>query len=392
MLDNIKRLKDKKRMKIIRDSINTYDVEENEENKNIEFNLEYRKIINTKDINSKFTSELKSLTDFIIERSKYRDLNGNRITPRGEFMPTPYQKLEHINKKIRNYYFNKRKSKRIPLIVKNTRNELVDNKLNLSERQKNKSKNYFSLKKYEKSLEKPSFSKILNSSKYSKKNEASLSFNSNIMKLNSSNKKSMSETAYHKKYKLLNKKPASLNKFYNRDNRNNIYEKNSKYTSYITEFNKINKEILYNLTLKPKINDDIIHILNSNAKQSDKLINKSKTKNYINEIDKYKLKQFNNKNKSRDRLLLNDTQLKENFMNKIIMKNNTNINNNIYNINSFRANKNLTLKNMVINNNNKSLENIDKINNSYSKDMNKYKTYKNFGIHNIVFFDDNKLL
>jgi len=44
---------------------------------------------------------------------------------------------------------------------------------------------------------------------------------------------------------------------------------------------------------------------------SNKIINKSKTKNYINEIDKYKLKQFNNKNKSRDRLLLNSTQSKE---------------------------------------------------------------------------------
>ena len=110
--------------------------------------------------------------------------------------------------------------------------------------------------------------------------------------MNSSNKKTISETAYHKKYKLLNKKSTSLNKFYIRDNRNNIYEKNSKFTNYITEYNKINKEILYNLTLKHKINDDIIHILNTNAKKPDKLINKSKTKNYINEIDKYKLKQL----------------------------------------------------------------------------------------------------
>ena len=195
MLENIKRLKEKKNMKIIRDSINTYDEEENEENKNIEFNLEYRKIINTKDLNSKFISELKSLTDFVKERSYYRDIYGNRITPKGEWMPTPYQKLEKINKKIRNYYYNRQKSKKIPLIVQNSKNALNNSKLNLSERQKNKSKNYFSLKKYDKS------------------DTASLSFNNNIMKLNSSNKKSMSETAYHKKYKILNKKPVSLNKF-----------------------------------------------------------------------------------------------------------------------------------------------------------------------------------
>ena len=372
MLENIKRLKEKKKMKIIRDSINTNGEEETEENKNIEFNLEYRKIINTKDINSKFTSELKSLTDFVKDRSYYRDINGNRITPRGEWMPTPYQKLEKINKKIRNYYYNRQKSKKIPLIVQNSKNFYNNNnKLNLSERQKNKIKNYFSLKKYVKSLEKPNFSKILDSSKYcSKKNDASQSFNNN--------KKCMSETAYHKRYKILNKKPVSLNKFNNRDN---IYAKNSKYTDYITEYNKINKEILYNLTLKTKLNSDIKHILNSNANH-DKLINKSKTKNCINEIDKYKLKQFNNKNKSRDRLVLNATQ-KESFMNKI---NNTNIN-------SFRANKNLTLKNIMMNNDNKSLENIDKNNNSsFNKNMNKYKTYKNFVVHNIVLFDDKNTL
>jgi hypothetical protein len=303
-------------------------------------------------------------------------------------MPTPYQKLEVINKKIRNYYYNRQKAKKIPLIVQNSKNELLNNKLNLSERQKNKTKNYFAIKKYVKSFEKQSYSKILNNSKYSKKNEASLSFNNNKMKLNTSNRKCMSETVYHKNYKILNKKPVSLNKFSNRDN---IYGKNSKYTNYITEYNKINKEILYNLTLKTKINNDIKHILNSNSK-TDKLINKSKTNNYIKEIDNYKSKQFNNKNKSRDRLLLNATLTKESFMNKIIMKNNTNINNNIYNINSFRANKNLTFKNIMNNNNNKSLENIDKNNTSY-KNMNKYKTYKNFVVHNIVFFDDkNKLV
>jgi hypothetical protein len=289
MIEHIKGLKDKKKMKIIRDSINTYNEEDNEENKNIEFNLEFRKIINTKDLNSKFTSELKSLTDFVKERSYYRDINGNRITPRGEWMPTPYQKLEVINKKIRNYYYNRQKAKKIPLIVQNSKNELLNNKLNLSERQKNKTKNYFAIKKYVKSFEKQSYSKILNNSKYSKKNEASLSFNNNKMKLNTSNRKCMSETVYHKNYKILNKKPVSLNKFSNRDN---IYGKNSKYTNYITEYNKINKEILYNLTLKTKINNDIKHILNSNSK-TDKLINKSKTNNYIKEIDIYKSKQFN---------------------------------------------------------------------------------------------------
>ena len=96
-------------------------------------------------------------------------------------MPTPYQKLEKINKKIRNYYYNRQKSKKIPLIVQNSKNALNNSKLNLSERQKNKSKNYFSLEKYGKS------------------DTASLSFNNNIMKLNTSNKKCMSETAYHKK-------------------------------------------------------------------------------------------------------------------------------------------------------------------------------------------------
>ena len=371
MLENIKRLKENKKMKIIRDSINTYDEEENEENKNIEFNLEYRKIINTKDLNSKFISELKSLTDFVKERSYYRDIYGNRITPKGEWMPTPYQKLEKINKKIRNYYYNRQKSKKIPLIVQNSKNALNNSKLNLSERQKNKSKNYFSLEKYGKS------------------DTASLSFNNNIMKLNSSNKKCMSETAYHKKYKILNKKPVSLNKF---NNRNNIYEKNSKFANYISEYSKVNKEILYNLALKTKLNTDINHILNSNA-NPDKIINKSKTNNYIKEIDNYKSKQF--KNKSRDRLLLNATHTKESFMNKIIMKNKGTINNNIYNINSFRANKYLTLKNIMKNNNNnnKSLENIDKNDSSFNKNMNKYKTYKNFVVHNIVFFDDkNKLV
>lgn len=171
----------------------------------------------------------------------------------------------------------------------------------------------------------------------------------------------MSETAYHKKYKILNKKPVSLNKF---NNRNNIYEKNSKFANYISEYSKINKEILYNLALKTKLNTDINHILNSNA-NPDKIINKSKTNNYIKEIDNYKSKQF--KNKSRDRLLLNATHTKESFMNKIIMKNNGTINNNIYNINSFRANKYLTLKNIMKNNNNnnKSLENIDKNDSSF---------------------------
>ena len=256
-----------------------------------------------------------------------------------------------------------------------------------------------------KSLEKQkqNYSKILNKSKYSKKNEASQSFSNNIM-INSSNmyngcnfecvdkkhnKNCMSETIYHKKSKILNKKPGSLNKF---NKRNNIYEKNSKYTNYITEYNKINKEILYNLTLKPKINNDIKHILNRNTKP-DKLINESKTNNYIKEIDNYKSKQFNNKNKTKDIFLLNATLSKESFMNKIILKNNGNINNNIYNINSFRANKNLTLKNIKINKNNNSLENIDKNNTAYNNNMNKYKTYKKFFVHNLVFFDDkNKLI
>ena len=141
---------------IIREKLFTDNEEKERKNeeanfpKNFAFNLEYQKIINSNDGESKITSELKKLIAFVREKNYYRDIKGNRITRKGELLPTPFQKLQKKNEEIKNYYENKINRKKSPLILKNYRNKNIylDNNLkilnSLGSTSKKKAKNYFS--------------------------------------------------------------------------------------------------------------------------------------------------------------------------------------------------------------------------------------------------------
>ena len=406
--------------KIIRDKIITSNEEVNEENKNenFPFNLEYHKIINLQiDGKSKFNSELKKLIDFVKNSSHYRDLDGNRIVSKGQLTPTPYQRLEKVNQDIKDYYENKLKIRNIPLIVKNSRNRVMEDNFNVFNKSKSisknntKSKDYYSLKKYLKTFEKPNISKalsnsnsvksckdgtsnftissIINKFKLSPSNKSNINDSNNILLKSSENKKLLSETynnyktnffkdiqlsqSNFRKPKILF--PQSLTKYNNRDNFFQSQKKFSKYNNYITQYNKSSKEKMDNLLFKID-RDDIYNILNKNKKTFylNNKTNKSmtKVKNITKEINNRDIVQFNidqlfkQDKKYENKLVLNTMPSKGNFIN-LKMEKNKKINVKVYDINSFGFN-NMTFKSFS-----------ERINND--KIIQKQKTYKSFDSH-----------
>ena len=406
--------------KIIRDKIITGNEEVNEENKNqnFPFNLEFHKIINIQDGKSKFNTELQKLIDFVKNSNHYRDLDGNRIVSNGQLTPTPYQRLEKVNQDIKDYYENKLKIRNIPLIVKNSRNRILDDNFNICNKSKSisknntKSKKYYSLKKYLKTFEKSNISKALSNSNSVKSNKDGTSnitissiinkfklspstksnFNdsNNIFVKSSENNKFLSETynnyqstffkdiqlsqSNFRKPKILF--PQSLTKYSNRDNFFQSQKKFSKYNNYITEYNRSNKEKMDNLLFKIDRND-IYNILNKNKKTFylNNKTNKSnnKVKNITKEINNRDIIQFNidqmfkQDKKYENKLVLNTMPSKGKFIN-LKMEKNKNINVNIYDINSFGFNKDMTFK-----------SSSERFNND--KIFKKQKTYKSFDSH-----------
>ena len=405
--------------KIIRDKIFTSNEEINEENKNqnFPFNLEYHKIINIQDGQSKFNTELQKLIDFVKNSSHYRDLDGNRIVSKGQLAPTPYQRLEKVNQGIKDFYENKLKIRSVPLIVKNSRNRIMEdnfnvfNKSKISDKNDTKSKNYYSLKKYLKTFEKPNINKVLSNSSSVKSNKdgtsnitissiinkfklspptkSNINDSDNIFFKSNENNKLLSETynnyktSFFKDIQLSQSNfrkpkilfPQSLTK-YNRDNFFKSQKKFSKYNNYITEYNKSNREKMDNLLFRIDRND-IYNILSINKKTFylNNKTNKSmtKVKNVTKEINNRDIMQFNidqmfkQDKKYENKIVLNTMPSKGNFIN-LKMEKNKKINVNVYDINSFGFNKNMAFKS--------SSERIDNV-----KIIPKQKTYKSFETH-----------
>lgn len=405
--------------KIIRDKIFTSNEEINEENKNqnFPFNLEYHKIINIQDVQSKFNTELQKLIDFVKNSSHYRDLDGNRIVSKGQLAPTPYQRLEKVNQGIKDFYENKLKIRSVPLIVKNSRNRIMEdnfnvfNKSKISDKNDTKSKNYYSLKKYLKTFEKPNINKVLSNSSSVKSNKdgtsnitissiinkfklspptkSNINDSDNIFFKSNENNKLLSETynnyktSFFKDIQLSQSNfrkpkilfPQSLTK-YNRDNFFKSQKKFSKYNNYITEYNKSNREKMDNLLFRIDRND-IYNILSINKKTFylNNKTNKSmtKVKNVTKEINNRDIMQFNidqmfkQDKKYENKIVLNTMPSKGNFIN-LKMEKNKKINVNVYDINSFGFNKNMAFKS--------SSERIDNV-----KIIPKQKTYKSFDTH-----------
>ena len=224
--------------------------------------MEYQKIINISESKNKITTELKKLIDFVRERYFYRDINGNRIISKGELMPTPFQKLEKMNEEIRKYYLRKLERKNTPLIVKNSRNKnlCLDNNINITNSlgsiSQRKVKNYFSTKKYPKINIGKNLNKDLNNYKTindkEMRNELKLSINviteqnKNKNKFEN-NKVCLSETFnvnktkyfYDSQFNQINFWKAKLlyPQTLSKNNiRHRLYENNSRYKNYITEF------------------------------------------------------------------------------------------------------------------------------------------------------------
>lgn len=309
---------------IIREKLFTENEEKERKNeeanfpKNFAFNLEYQKIINANDGESKITSELKKLIAFVREKNYYRDTKGNRITPKGELLPTPFQKLQKKNEEIKNYYENKINRKNSPLILKNYRNKNIslDNNLkifnSLGSNIKKKAKNYFSSKKHIKNADLLNINKgynnkgIQNDIKLTINNNISTEQNNKINKneryentshnicmsdtFNVSRTKYFHDTIFNQinfwKTKMIY--PKSLSKI---NNRENTYENNSKYNNYILEYKKRNKDNNLN---------DFSGIIktkkNKNIKKNNtafKFKNIYKEKDLHKNINKYDLIQFN---------------------------------------------------------------------------------------------------
>ena len=303
---------------IIREKLFTENEEKERKNeeanfpKNFVFNLEYQKIINSNDGESKITSELKKLIDFVREKNYYRDIKGNRITPKGELLPTPFQKLQKKNEEIKNYYENKINRKNSSLILKNYRNNNLKFFNSLGSTGKKKTKNYFSSKRYIKNAE------MLNLNKLNKgfnnkgiQNNIKLTINNNNTEQNNkinkneryenirrnicmSNTFNVSKTKYFHdsvfnqinfwKTKIIY--PKSLSKI---NNREKTYENDSKYNNYILEYRKRNKENTLN-------NISGISKKNKNIKKNNtafKFKNIYKEKDYSKNMNKYDLIQFN---------------------------------------------------------------------------------------------------
>ena len=409
---------------IIRDRIFTENEEkESEESKNLKnnnINLEYHKIANTQDGHTKFTIELQNLIDFVKERSYYRDLKGNRITPNGKLMPTPYQKLEKINKDIKNYYEKKLKKKSATLLVENSRKRKLRIKPNLkiintfNNSSRNKSKNSYSSKRFSKSKEKATFTKVLSIPKSLKnkgiQDKISLMTNNNIIELfppneptlesftNYSNSNKVCLTENYKnikirqlpncKFKQINfwKEKLLYKKLKENNDMVNISQNNTKNSQYLTEYIKKNKEKLNNMLFRINKND-LNNILNKN--KNSKSNYKSKTRDFSSEINKCDLAKLNmahllkqdNANNRYELNTSNTRATKDNFTNTKIIENKFNtISMDMNHTKFYKINKYFTLKNKNIKNNYN--DNGDKYKTINTKDFNKYKKLKSFDMHN----------
>ena len=382
------------------------ETEESKNFKNNKINLEYHKIVNTQDGHTKFTIELQNLIDFVKERSYYRDLKGNRITPNGKFVPTPYQKLEKMNQDIKCYYENKLNKKSATLLVENSRKRklLINPNLNIintvNNSSRSKSKNSYSSKKFSKSKERTTFTKVLSIPKSVKnkciQSNISLITNNNVIELippreppiesfinySNSNSNKVCSTENYKnikgrllpncKFKQINiLKEKLLNKKLNENNDMvNVSQNNTKNSQYLAEYIKNKKEKLNNLLNRINKNE-LNSILNKNKNLKNSY--KSKTRDFSSEINKYDLARLNmdhlfKQDKSINKYelnTLNTRNTKDNFTNTKTTENKFNtVNMDMNFTKSFKINKNLTLKNK------------DMKNNRYDND-NKYKTINN---------------
>ena len=340
-------------------------IEEEKLPKNFAFNLEYQKILNPNNGQSKITSELNKLIKFIRERYYYRDINGNRIKPKGELLPTPFQKMEKLNEDIKSYYANKINRKNSPFILKNHRNKHIFLKNNcniyksLSVERKRTNKNYFSSKKLTKAFEEINLNNNLNNNRTLEnrglQKNVTLLINNNMNKQN--NKKNntenkdikvcLSETYNKRRKKFFSDLqfnqinfwktnmlyPLSLNSNHKIDN---ICGKTTKYKNFISEYKKRNND---NLSDKiPKINKNEKNKTFNNTKSfKESNFYKQKTKDISKGLNKYNLIQFNMNQlikpdkEHQDKIVLNMRRTYNKFNNINMMENKT-INVNIDNI------------------------------------------------------------
>ena len=412
---------------IVRDRIFTDNEEkekETEESKNLKnskINLEYHKIVNTQDGHTKFTIELQNLIDFVKERSYYRDLKGNRITPNGRLVPTPYQKLEKMNQDIKSYYENKLSKKSATLLVENSKKRklMINPNLNiintLNNSSRNKSKNSYSSKRFSKSKEKTTFTKVLSIPKSVKnkciQSNISLITNNNVIELippseptiesftnysnsnkvcltdNYNNIKSRHLSNY--KFKKINflKEKMLYKKLNENNDMDNISQNNTKNSVFLTEYIKKSKEKLNDLLYRINKKDlDNIFNKNKNLKNS----YKSKTRDFSSEINKYDLARLNMDHLFKQEKKFNKYELntlytrttKDNFTNTKTTDNKFNtISMDMNHTKSFRINKNSTLKNKDLKNNFN--DNVDKYKTINNMDFNKDKKFKSIDIHKI---------
>ena len=332
-------------------------IEEEKLPKNFAFNLEYQKILNPNNGQSKITSELNKLIKFIRERYYYRDINGNRIKPKGELLPTPFQKMEKLNEDIKSYYANKINRKNSPFILKNHRNKQIFLKNNyniyksLSVERKRTNKNYFSSKKLTKAFEEINLNNNLNNNRALEnrglQKNITLLINNNMNKQN--NKKNntenkdikvcLSETYNKRRKKFFSDLqfnqinfwktnmlyPLSLNSNHKIDN---IFGKTTKYKNFISEYKKRNNDILSDKI--PKINKNEKNKTFNNTKSfKESNFYKQKTKDISKGLNKYNLIQFNmnqlikQDKEHQDKIVLNMRRTYNKFNNINMMENKT---------------------------------------------------------------------
>ena len=325
---------------------------------NFAFNLEYQKIINSPDGQPKIATELKKLIDFVKNRYFYRDINGNRITPKGELLPTPFQKLKKINEEIKNYYDYKLNRKNSPFIVQNFRRNNLFNTLSYTK--KKKLKKFFPSKKNErlnfnqfinnyKPLKNKSFKSniniIINNTINENNNNENVigNINSNRICLSETFNKNIINNNYDSNFNHIN---FLRNKFwYNQkindcNCRDNLQDNKSNFNHYITEYNKRKKENkIFNMYRSNKM-DKKDSFLDKNH-YSYTMNNITKRKDFSNHLNKYNLIQFNInqliKKDNKNRIIINMRKAPNSLRTKKIMIN-KNINVNIDNNNNLKNN------------------------------------------------------
>ena len=373
--NNLKKNKNYVREKIFLDNEEKEQENKKEEAKfakNFVFNLDFQKIMNTQNNQTKISTELNKLLNFVKERYFYKDINGKRITPKGELLPTPFQKLKKINDEIKSYYEKKMNKKNSPLIIKNYKNKkiFIKNNLTLSNINKRKNKNYFSSHKFAKDLERVNYNKYINNSKTLKnmgiQNNMTLFINNNncypYNKINFSHnnghKVSLSENFKKGKKKyfsdlLFNQinfwktKILYLNSTNAKNREDKNYENNSRYDNYIIEYKKRYNENnflnnkLYKFKEKQKHNS-----FNKNFKSlTTNNLYTQKSKDFSNNFKNYDLIQFNMNQLikpdkyNKDKLVLNMRKAHTKIKKRKLMENKT-INVNMDNVNFFDLYKN----------------------------------------------------